>query len=101
MNYTLKRWEFSALLLESVVLSGAVVALFLFLGRAMRVPGVTAGVSELLWTALAFASGGLCLLPVLSADARNAHGRVVSIGRRVGWILLAGLVGAGIRYFWP
>jgi hypothetical protein len=85
------RWEFNALVLESVLLGAGLLALLSVMGRRLLAPAfpmaspVAQGVGLLLLM--------LALYPVLSIHLRSVHGRRVGFGKMLAWSVLGSAVG--------
>lgn len=88
----LSRWEFNALLLESVLAGAVLFALMSWIGRRFLAPVHP-------WAVPAAFGVGLLLLmlalhPILSVHQRSVGRRSSGFGRTLAWSLLGSVVGA-------
>jgi hypothetical protein len=93
MTYQLKRWEFNALLLQSILVSAVAMAAVM---RAAHFPAHSASIAQFFLIALAFAMPSVFLHPVLTAQLRNLYGRQLSAARAAMWTVIGSLVGASL-----
>ena len=94
----LSRWEFNALLLESVLAGAGLFALLSWVGRRFLTPVHPWAV------AAAYGVGFLLLMlaqyPILIVDQRSAHGHGLRFGRMLAWSALGSAVGALLFAVW-
>ncbi len=94
----LSRWEFNALLLESVVAGAGLFALLSWAGRRFLAPvhpwavAAAYGVGFLLLM--------LALYPILNVYQRSAHGHSLRFGKMLAWSALGSAVGALLFAVW-
>lgn len=93
MTYQLKRWEFNALLLQSILVSAVAMAALM---RAAHFPVLLPSITQFLLIALAFAMPSVFLHPVLTSQLRNLYGRQLSAARAAMWTVIGSLVGASL-----
>ncbi|HVF60925.1 MAG TPA: hypothetical protein VNJ70_14045 [Thermoanaerobaculia bacterium] len=95
---TLLRWEFNALLLESILAGAGLFALLSWAGRAFLAPvhpwavAAAYGVGFLLLM--------LALYPILNVHQRSVHGRRIGFGKILAWSALGSAVGALLFAVW-
>lgn len=92
------RWEFNALVLESVLLGAGLLALLSVIGRRLFAPSLPLGgpVAQ----GFGFLLLMLALYPVFSIHLRSAYGRRVGFGKMLAWSVLGAVVGALLVTAW-
>jgi hypothetical protein len=95
---SLLRWEFNALLLESVLAGAGLFALLSWAGRRFLAP------VHPLAVAAAYGVGFLLLMfalyPILNVYQRSVHGRRIEFGKMLAWSALGSAVGALVFAVW-
>lgn len=92
-SVVLSRSEWNALVVQSVLSSGAAGAIVTMVGLKLGTP-----TPDSVWFALGVLTIGLMLLPLNLASSR-LHGHRASVGRTAAWIVAGCVVGGLLHFF--